>query len=94
MSLVCNRGQVALAIGVTTAAVGEALGGRRPVEAVIQEAKRIGYREIRLHTLLSMTDAVALYRNGGFEPMEPNYPTPVSWNKRPAADLDNQSQAT
>jgi GNAT superfamily N-acetyltransferase len=52
--------------------------GKRLVEAAIQTAQRIGYREMRLDTLPSMTEAVALYRNCGFEPIEPYYETPVA----------------
>jgi len=35
--------------------------GERLVDAVVKEAKRIGYREMRLDTLPSMTGAIALY---------------------------------
>lgn len=51
--------------------------GKALVEAVIREAERIGYREIRLDTLPSMKAAVALYLKSGFEPIEPYYETPV-----------------
>jgi ribosomal protein S18 acetylase RimI-like enzyme len=51
--------------------------GKRLVEAIVREAERIGYREMRLDTLPSMAEAVALYRKSGFEPMEPYYDTPV-----------------
>ena len=51
--------------------------GERLVNAVVKEAKRIGYREMRLDTLPSMTGAIALYRKFGFEPIEPYYETPV-----------------
>jgi ribosomal protein S18 acetylase RimI-like enzyme len=51
--------------------------GARLVAAVVREAERIGYREMRLDTLPSMTGAIALYRKFGFEPMEPYYATPV-----------------
>jgi ribosomal protein S18 acetylase RimI-like enzyme len=51
--------------------------GKRLVEAIVREAERIGYREMRLDTLPSMAEAVALYRKSGFEPMEPYYATPV-----------------
>ena len=43
----------------------------------MKEAARIGYREMRLDTLPSMTGAIALYGKLGFEPMEPYYDTPV-----------------
>ena len=51
--------------------------GRLLVEAVLREAERIGYSEMRLDTLPFMDDAIALYRRLGFEPMEPYYDTPV-----------------
>ena len=51
--------------------------GRKLVDAVVKEAERIGYREMRLDTLPSMTGAIALYRKLGFEPIEPYYATPV-----------------
>jgi putative acetyltransferase len=40
--------------------------GRRLAEAVIQEARSIGYKKIRLDSLSSMTEAVGLYRSLGF----------------------------
>jgi ribosomal protein S18 acetylase RimI-like enzyme len=51
--------------------------GQRLVEAVVSEAKRIGYSEMRLDTLPSMAGAFALYCKLGFEPMKPYYDTPV-----------------
>jgi len=51
--------------------------GRTLVAAAVQTAARIGYREMRLDTLSSMTGALALYRQFGFEPIEPYYDTPV-----------------
>ena len=51
--------------------------GEGLVNAVVKEAKRIGYREMRLDTLPSMAGAIALYRKLGFEPIEPYYETPV-----------------
>ena len=44
---------------------GEGLG-RRLAEAVIQEARRIGYKKMRLDSLSSMAEAVGLYRSLGF----------------------------
>ena len=49
-----------------------------PDRMVIREAQRMGYREIRLDTLPSMTRAIGLYRKFGFEPMDAYYETPVS----------------
>ena len=51
--------------------------GRGLVNAVIAVAERIGYREMRLDTLPSMTGAQALYRKLGFESIDPYYETPV-----------------
>ena len=57
---------------------GRGLGlGERLVDAVVREAERIGYREMRLDTLPSMAGAQALYRKLGFEVMAPYYDTPV-----------------
>lgn len=51
--------------------------GRALVEAILAEAVRIGYREMRLDTLPFMAEAIALYRKAGFQPIEPYYDTPV-----------------
>lgn len=52
--------------------------GRALVEAVMAEAVRIGYREMRLDTLPSMAEALQLYRKAGFVPIEPYYDTPIA----------------
>jgi ribosomal protein S18 acetylase RimI-like enzyme len=58
---------------------GRGLGlGRALIDAIIGEAIRIGYREVRLDTLPAMTAAIALYRKAGFEPIAPYYDTPVA----------------
>jgi GNAT superfamily N-acetyltransferase len=58
---------------------GRGLGlGRALVDAVIGEAMRIGYREMRLDTLPFMAEAIALYEKAGFRPIEPYYDTPLA----------------
>lgn len=52
--------------------------GKRLVDAVLREAERIGYREMRLDTLPSMAGAIALYRKAGFAPVEAYYATPIA----------------
>lgn len=57
---------------------GRGLGlGRELVGAVIEAARRIGYREMRLDTLPTMASALGLYRSCGFVPIPPYYDTPI-----------------
>jgi GNAT superfamily N-acetyltransferase len=45
--------------------------GRRLVRAAMDEARRLGYREIRLDTLPALAAAIALYTSEGFGQCEP-----------------------
>ncbi len=47
------------------------------VTAIIQSAQELGYAQMKLDTLPSMTDALALYRRFGFSEIPPYYHNPV-----------------
>jgi GNAT superfamily N-acetyltransferase len=52
--------------------------GRVLVEAIIEEARKIGYTQMRLDTLPGRMDrAIDLYRSIGFVEIDPYYDTPV-----------------
>jgi GNAT superfamily N-acetyltransferase len=51
---------------------GRGLGlGKALAAAIIEEGRRIGYRELKLDTLPRLKSAIALYRGFGFEPIPP-----------------------
>jgi ribosomal protein S18 acetylase RimI-like enzyme len=52
--------------------------GKALVEAILNEAIRLGYAEMRLDTLPSMQAALALYASFGFERINAYYHTPVA----------------
>lgn len=51
--------------------------GKALVLAVLAEARRLGYRAVRLDTLPSMISALGLYRSLGFREIGAYYQTPV-----------------
>ena len=58
---------------------GRGLGlGRALIDAIIREAARIGYSEMRLDTLPTMAKAITLYKKAGFASIEPYYETPIA----------------
>ncbi len=65
--------------------------GRELAERIIDEARRAGYKRMRLDTLPEqMGKAIALYRSLGFKEIEPYYKNPV---RRMFMELDLVSEA-
>ena len=62
---------------VRPAARGQGLA-KQLIARVIDEARRLGYAEIRLDTLPMMGDAQALYAAMGFADIEAYYDTPIA----------------
>ena len=62
--------------------------GRVLVEAIIEEARKLGYTHMRLDTISDrMGRAVELYKSIGFVEIEPYYQSPVDTTKFMSLDL-------
>jgi len=51
--------------------------GRGLAERIIAEARKIGYRTMRLDTISDMIEAISLYRSLGFTEIPPYRPNPI-----------------
>ena len=45
--------------------------GRKLAESIVEEARKKGYRKIRLDTLTRLNEAITLYRSMGFKEIKP-----------------------
>ena len=61
--------------------------GRALVMRILDEARRLGYRVMRLDTLPQMGDAQALYAGLGFHDIAPYYDTPIQGTRFMQIDL-------
>jgi putative acetyltransferase len=61
--------------------------GRRLAEALMTEARSIGYRELKLDTLAHMAEAQSLYASLGFRPCAPYYHNPIAGTVYMAREL-------
>ena len=66
--------------------------GKHLTTAISDEARRIGYKRMRLDTLPSMKEAIALYQSLGFEPISPYRELPVPGALFMQTTLDRDSR--
>lgn len=71
---------------------GRGLGvGKKLLHEILDIAASLGYNEIKLDTLPSMSQAISLYESAGFSPTTPYYKTPLSGTNFLARQLQTSS---
>lgn len=75
---------------VSPAGRGQRLG-RRLAEAILAEARRLGYTRALLDTAPFMAEAGALYRDLGFREIPPYYDNPIPGVRYMACDLRSEA---
>jgi ribosomal protein S18 acetylase RimI-like enzyme len=75
---------------VSPAFRGEGLG-RRLAETIIAEARKIGYRTMRLDTLARLAPALELYRSLGFQEIAPYTTNPLEGAVFLEIDVENSA---
>ena len=68
---------------------GQKLGWRMAL-LLIDKAKELGYRKMRLDTIATMVEAIGLYRSLGFRDIPPYYHNPVPGARFMELDLEPQ----
>ena len=65
--------------------------GKKLANRIIQEARQIGYKRMRLDTISTMVEAIHLYKSMGFKEIEQYYYNPIEGTKYMELKLRNEN---